>query len=323
MSIKNILFLLLTFFLLACQPNRQSGLTIVSEKIIDQLPSASGISYQNGKIWAVGDDANSVFVLNMDYDILEKYTISQLNNLVNGRIEKAIKADFESLAVIDQDVYILGSGSKEISRDTLVIFNMVDKKVEGKYNMRPLYQELLKIGGFDSSMQINIEGLVISEKEVYLLQRGNICGRNDIYQMSRTDFIAYLQTDSLPKIELFRFELPEIDSYKSGFSGACLSSDQQNIIFTSSVEATNDVYHDGEVLGSFIGMIPITGSGAMKDMQSWPLLKDGLHYKTKIESVSVIAQDDHCIQLLCASDNDNGKSGFYRINLKLNTHSHD
>ena len=323
MSIKNILILCLACFLMACESNCKTGLTIVSEEVIDHLPSASGISFQNGKIWAVGDDANSIFVLNENYDILEKYEISQLNNVVNGRIEKALKADFEALAVVDQYAYVLGSGSKEISRDTLVIFNMIDKKVAAKYNMRPLYQELLKIGGFDSSMQINIEGLVISQKEVYLFQRGNICGRNDIYQISRNDFQDYLEMDSLPEIKLYRFDLPSIAGFKSGFSGACLSTDLEHLIFTSSVEATNDVYHDGEILGSFIGMIPLAGSGAMKDIQSWPLLVKGEHYKTKLESVSVIAQEDDCIKLLCASDNDNGKSGFYKINLKLNTHSHD
>ena len=101
----------------------------------------------------------------------------------------------------------------------------------------------------------------------------------------------------------------------SGFSGACISPDKKFLIFTSSVESTLDVYHDGEVLGSFIGMIPLQGVNALNQIKSWPVKENQLFIKTKLESVCVKNQEHQLYDLLCVSDNDDGKSGIYEFTL--------
>ncbi|OYT17175.1 MAG: hypothetical protein B7C24_03945 [Bacteroidetes bacterium 4572_77] len=310
-----IAFLFIGLLLIASCNNPTETIVMESEQIIDAVPSASGVVYTKNAYWLIGDDASFLYKMNMDNQILEKFRISSLNNKKNGRLLKGLKPDFEALDLIDNNLLILGSGSKEISRDTAVLFNLTSKKVVQKKSLRKLYDRFLFVGGFDSTKSINIEAFVSDKNYCYLMHRGNVCGKNVIFQIEKNQWKTYWETNELPDVQSHFVELPKIDGYLSGFSGACLSADGQYLLFTSSVEATKDVYHDGEVLGSFVGSIPIKGEQAWLSHKAF-LLKHKDHIvKTKLESISVINYLDGVYQLLAVSDNDNGKSGIYHLTL--------
>ena len=309
------LIILITVFSCTRKPNK--ALILKGETIIQHIPSASGVVYLDHKYWLIGDDASFLFEMDSLHHLLKKYQISSMNREKNGRIQKNIKPDFEALDVYENQLLILGSGSKKMNRDTAVIFNLETKKIEGKKNLRPLYEQFLFIAGFDSSQNINIEALASDQQYVYMMHRGNICGKNVIFQIAIDDWQNYWQTDIMPEIRTHFFHLPEIKDYLSGFSGACISPDQQFLLFTASVESTSDVYHDGEVLGSFIGTIPIQGKEAWQKQDSYLLIKNDSILKTKLESISIIKQQGNTYHLLCVSDNDNGDSGIYQIELNI------
>lgn len=312
------LFIALFLMLLSCNGSKEEAVLVVSQKIITNVPSASGLHYLNGSIWLVGDDAIEVFEMDEDLQIQNQYQISSIRNKKDGRVLKSIKADFESMDYFDSKLLMLGSGSKIIARDTAVLFDMIQRKIILQSNTRLLFDHLMEIGNIDTSVSINIEGLASDDQYFYLLHRGNIDGNNNIYRIGKKELLHYLKTNDLPKVDCFRFNLPEIEGYLSGFSGACISPDQKYLLFTSSVEATQDVYHDGEVLGSFIGYIPLDGEGKMSNLKAWPVQKDEVILKTKLESISVLSQEKDQFKLICVSDNDNGESGVYRLIMNIN-----
>lgn len=307
-------FLLL---ILSCNPPKKETLNLISQKIITKVPSASGVQYLDGSIWLVGDDAIAIFQLDEELQIQNQYQISSMRNKEEGRIIKSIKADFESMDFFDSKFLILGSGSKMVNRDTAVLFDLESREIINKINFRSLYNHFMEIGKIDTAVSINIEGLASDQKYFYLLHRGNIDGNNNVYRIQKKDLLHYIKTQEIPHVDCFKFQLPKMDGYLSGFSGACVSPDHKYLLFTSSVEATTDVYHDGEVLGSFIGYIPLDKIGSLSPVKTWPLELDGVVLKTKLESLSVIDQKEGRFKLICVSDNDNGQSGVYHIDMNI------
>ncbi len=306
-------------YLTSCENKCEDALVLQGETIITNVPSGSGIICKGENIWMIGDDASFLFELDKNHEVHSKYQISLMSRKENGRLMKSIKPDFESMDFFDDQLLIMGSGSKNINRDTAVLFDFEKREIITKVSFRPLFQQFLMMGGFDSLQSINMEGLASDSQYFYLLHRGNICGKNIIFQIKIEELMQFITEDKLPEIQLHFFDLPKIDAYQSGFSGACITPDQNYLIYTSSVESTNDVYHDGEVLGSFIGLIPITGSQAWTTHHSVLLKKNDSVLATKLESVCVKGQNGNKLNLVCVSDNDNGESGIYKIQLDLKT----
>lgn len=305
-------------FIIACQ-HPEEPLTIESFKNLTEIPSASGVEVYDNEIWMVGDDNPFLFQYDKDLNLIQKYKISDADSMINNRVVKTQKADFESLAVFQNNLLILSSGSKTISRDTIFVFNLDKKQLKRKINVRTLYNQFLNIGNFDSLQQVNIEGLAYAKDHFFIINRGNIGHKNIIFKIEKEDFLSYLRESKIPDIETLNFSLPDIDAYESGFSGACFSKDGAYLFFTSSVEATRDVYQDGEVLGSFIGRINLTTN----QINYWPLKKNDQFVKTKLESISIIEQKSDYVRLICTSDNDDGTSGVYHLKLNFKTDSYE
>jgi len=314
------LFLLFlpTLFMISCQ-HHEEPLKIDSFKNMTEIPSASGVVVVNNEIWMVGDDSPYLFQFDMNLDLIQKYKISAADSMFNNRVVKSEKADFESLAVFKNDLLILSSGSKVNFRDSIFIFNLEKSQLIRKFNIRTLYNQFLNIGDFDSLQQINIEGFAYAMDHFFILNRGNIGHKNFIFRIEKEEFLRYLSENKIPNIETLIFYLPEIDAFRSGFSGACLSKDGEYLFFTSSVEATNDVYQDGEVLGSFIGRINLNTN----QMNYWPLKENDQFVKTKLESISIIEQKTDYVRFICTSDDDDGTSGVYHLTLHFKTDSYE
>jgi len=307
-----IYLLFLTLFVFSCTNNQEDGLVIESFENLQEIPSASGVQVIGEEIWMVGDDSPYLFQFDKNLNLLHKYLISSIGSESERRIDKSIKPDFESIAKIGDSLFILGSGSVKGPRDTLVIFSVNRKEIINKYCVRSLYNQFF-YPAEDTAVQKNIEGLAISKKNIFILTRGNIDGKNDIFQVSIHDFNQYLNHKIQLERIIHRFELPKIDKYLSGFSGACLSEDASYLFFTSSVEATQDVYHDGEVLGSFLGRINLRTN----EMDYWPVKENNKFVITKLESISIVESNSEFIRFICTSDNDDGSSGVYHLKLNL------
>jgi len=318
LKLSFLIYLTALFFLSACKSVVTESLVLQSEKIITTIPSASGLICHNNSMLLVGDDASFIFEIDDQLKIQNTYRISFMNKMENGRINSSIKPDFEAIDLFDGKLLVMGSGSKLMSRDTAVLFDLKSREIITKVSFRPLFQKFLKIGAYDSLQSINMEGLASDRNNFYFLHRGNICGNNIVFQIKKEELLNYIRTSELPNITFKKFDLPTINGYQSGFSGACVSPDESLLIFTCSVESTGDVYHDGEVLGSFIGYISMTGENAWKDVSVYPVMGSDSLVKTKLESVCVSKVSNEQYWLTAVSDNDNGQSGVYQFLFSIN-----
>lgn len=129
------------------------------------------------------------------------------------------------------------------------------------------------------------------------------------------NYLFYFQS-KLPDFTSYVFDLPMINDKQSGFSRACYSPQENALYFTISVERTDDVYNDGEILGSFIGKIQINNQ-MNKKLGYWPIKDSSYLFElSKMKTLYTLEGRSFGIQFFGLSDNDNGKTGFYQFILQ-------
>ena len=175
---------------------------------------------------------------------------------------------------------------------------------------------MMKVAKFPSNDQINIEGLAISNDKVYLANRGNSF-ENLLFTFSKKDFFNYLlrETRPLPKIEVTKIIAPKIGKHQSTLSGLDYISNNNSLVFTTSIELTENAYHDGLVLGSFIGLIPIselTNNVNLEQFSNIMFNNKGI-IPTKAESITITEDKNNELHAVVVSDNDNGVSELFKI----------
>lgn len=284
-----------------------------------ELSSASGVEFYEGSTFIVGDDSPWLFILNEKYGISEKVKLSSLDTLVNNRTPKTLKADFEAMVKLNIDkkehLLIVSSGSSEFTRDTAYLVSLKPEQNITRRNLRPLYEKIKRTAKITEKDEINIEGLAMDQTNTYLLHRGNVSG-NFIALVNTDQFINYLSSNSnqIPDISVFYFELPVYNNLRSGFSGACITADGEKILFTASLEETDDVINDGKVLGSFIGLIDLDQLSEGK-YQSVLVKQNGEILAKKLEGISIKSHSQNNMNVLVVCDNDDGTSDLFEMEI--------
>ena len=180
-----------------------------------------------------------------------------------------------------------------------------------------MYEKIKIEAGIGEDDEINIEGLAVSGNKIFLLHRGNVSG-NLVVSTDKDQLLDYiLDLDSeVPAIFVYRFQLPEYNGTKSGFSGACMLPGDRGILFTASLEETSSVYDDGNVAGSYIGVIPL--DGIMQGSYNAALvMKNGEVLAKKLEGIAVKSAQDNKIDVFVVSDNDDGTSDLFEFRIKI------
>jgi uncharacterized protein DUF6929 len=321
---KSYLLILTSLLILVSCIKNYGDQIILSEPrltpIYNKLPSASGIAVSNHSIYIVGDDSPWLYQLDRDLIIIEKTRLSSIDSIINGRTPKKLKADFECAELLISDtleeLVVISSGSSPISRDTAYILVPEDHTTLISKNIRPLYESIKFVSKIDSINEINIEGITFSDTHAYLFHRGNV-SENIIIRIPLNNFINYLKKkeQQVPDFDIFNFNLPEYNGIKSGFSGACMLPDNSGIIFTASMEDTNDEVSDGKVLGSYIGIIPLAKLNEGQYVVSL-LKKGGSPLEKKLEGIEII-NSDKTLQMISVCDNDDGTSDIIQFELKF------
>lgn len=313
---------IITLGLFSCSNHaeKQFSYEITKHIYYPNLSSASGITTIQDKLVLVGDDLPWLVELNPNFSTGMYTQISGIDSVVDGRTPYQMKADYECMESFSDDgltkILILSSGSKKVYRDTAILLTYKDRYYIRRQNIRPLY-EMIRSKAEMKDEEINIEGLAVSNEKVYLFQRGNISG-NFIAGISRKEFLNYVNSGEMEisDLNIYPFDLPEKDKVKSGFSGACMIPGQDSILFTASMENTQTVTGDGEIIGSYIGIIPL------KDLPSGKYTAQLLTWGNKsvvkkIEGICVRKKTGNEMDVITVSDNDNGTSDLYRIKLKI------
>lgn len=293
----------------------------VSKHHEKEIASASGVEKLNNKFYIIGDDTPFVYITDSANRIISKIQISKIDSINNGRTPKSIKADFEAIGKPNSDdLVIISSGSLEKTRDTVHIININTKTITSK-NVRDLYNRIKQDAHIPETNEINIEGMAFSADKVFLLNRGNV-SENLIIEMSKQQFLDYLKYDTeIPRFIIYKFILPRYGSVVAGFSGACIHPDNSGIIFSASMEDTNDEINDGEILGSLLGYTAFDELSEGKYIYRELMDDNGKLFELKVEGVCVDEYSSNYsdkLELVMVCDNDNGTSDIIKANVLIN-----
>ena len=282
------------------------------------VPSASGIEMFKDRYYVIGDDSQFLFILNSDRSLLRKVKLFEPEEIEKGRIPKKLKADLEAISVISIDrkdyLLVIGSGSKP-AREKAFVINLNDPDDVMAYSLSSLYEVFRSDNSITGGEKLNIEGLASDDSKLFLFQRGNIGGKNVMIEIATEDFLKVINGGKIPDYKLVQFNLPSIQGIPSGFSGATYMADSGLLIYTASVEDTENEIDDGKVMGSLVGIIDM---GKDKSAKNVFLKQNGGFLPVKIESLTIHSKNrENEFILATVTDNDQGGSELILLDLYL------
>ncbi|MBC6994553.1 hypothetical protein QWY85_06210 [Neolewinella lacunae] len=272
------------------------------------FPSGSGIVHVGDHYYAIGDDAPYLFKLDAAFAVVEKIPLLEVDTFSGTRISKPDKPDFETLEKIgDTELVVFGSGSKSPQRDVFVRILLEDSITVEKYVTTAFYTALKSLPIFAGS-ELNLEAVAYRNGQIFLFNRK----KNLVLQFPYVEVLAYLQgVGDFPIPMATEFTLPAINGVEAGFSGATALEGQAKIIFTASVEDTDNAYDDGEILGSFLGTIDLFDDALGGELHYIQL--PGSAGVVKVESITVTAETSpSSAAVVLITDNDRGDSDLFR-----------
>lgn len=256
------------------------------------IGSASGLVYLNETLYIISDNSSYLYEYHISDTTLHK--ISLVENPQENILKKD-KPDFEAIAQKKDKLVIIGSGSTA-NRERTFVYDTLNKKVSEK-TLKELYQRIKSQLHF-TDKELNIEGFLFDEKELYFFQRGN--GNPD-----KNGIIRAYDNREDSKLTFTPFDLPKIKNVAATFTDAVLVDG--TIYFLATAEDTTSTYLDGEVLGSIIGTIDL------KTMQliDWIQITDN----HKFEGLTLFKKTTTEMEFLLCEDNDTEKleSNIYKL----------
>jgi len=290
------------------------------------LPSGSGMTWHAGRYFVVGDDSPYLFTLNRKFAITDRSMLQDFPVQKNGRIAKDIKPDYEAMATVvwNGAVWnlILGSGGKRGTREGGLLVPTDGKSPSHRRDMAVLYRDFAALAGFKAGQAVNIEALALTHDDAYFFNRGN-ADRNILFKVALGDLMAYMtgKADKIADIRLHEARLPQLMGFEAGFSGADYWPEMESLVYTASVEGSGNAYDDGAVLGSYLGLIPLSilKDGASLDLSrsAQRVSKAGTPLKTKVESIALTHTGRRRATGAMVSDNDDGSSEFFDVVLTI------
>lgn len=288
-------------------------LSLQSSTVFPDIPSASGIEYHNGHFYIAGDDACCIYCLDDNFALVRATPIPGPEQY---RIAKREKKDWESLAIVETDgrkvLLLLGSGSLSPQRDYAAIWDF-GQESPSLLDLGPFYTQLRK----DGLTELNIEGATTFGKGILLGSRGHKQHPHNTLVYSPAAEIWKSQS-ALHYSELL---LPEEATGFTGISGLAWWEEKDCLFFTASSEDTANVYDDGSIGESRVGLIRNASSALLQSTiqpDEWIKLEEiaPVFMKKKIESICV-RETGNTPELILVADNDDGSSHLFRLLMKI------
>lgn len=306
------IFFVLLVSIFSCK-SADMRFNIKSHKTHQHIPSASGIAQLKDSFYVIGDDSPYLFMLDKEFELISQTLIYPYEGeMLEGRIPKPDKPDIEALESVGENEIIgFGSGSKSPQRDVFIHISVNDSIHVESYSLTSFYN-ILKNMDVLQGHELNIEAAAYFSNKLYLFNRG----KNVIFSMDYQEFLNHVSGDALcPNIEFETYSLPTIKGIEAGFSGATASQDGELLLVTSSVEDTDNAYDDGEVLGSYIGVITLDSGRPIQGIQ-WTEI-DSINIPLKVESILIEKElGTRNMDVVLVTDNDGGASVILRGNLR-------
>lgn len=310
------------------------NISVLKHVHLTSIPSASAVEVINGNIYIVGDDSSFLYVLKYDLTILAKVPLyeAKSDHIVDNRILKKKKADLECITKLMINGYphllILGSGSKSPRRDVAFLV-----KLPTPYNRNHLVWEVSLIKWYSflrmhedaagDTGVLNFEAAASTSSYLYIFNREN----NAVLRFDMPEFIEFIQghTEGVPFPTVIKAHLPEIESIRSGFSGADYFDGK--LFFTAAAENTSNAIDDGEVMGSAVGIVSFDGeekqrgkvaNGFTATISDFTLIPKIESSPLKVESISVYEKENDSTYIAIAvCDDDLGASDILMLQLDI------
>ncbi len=285
---------------------------------LTEVPSASGIEHVGDEYYAIGDNATWLFVLDTTFKMTSKFSLGTYPADDGGLMTKSAKHDFEAMTEIDWNedryLFIFGSGSKQPFRFEGKLIDLTKRNVVRTFSLQKFYEILREEAKLDSE-ELNIEAAATLNGKLYLFNRG----KNKVIVADVDHFMNFIsgESESL-KLKSYSIDLPQIHHVKAGFSGAVGDNRNDRILFTASVENTDDWVQDGEILGSFIGVIDVKNLQQHYTPESVRIKAKNGKSAFKVESIAIIEGDGNSYKCVVVTDNDGLNSELLQIDLRLN-----
>lgn len=292
----------------------QTFAVVTQSIMLEDVPSGSAIrAAGNGSFWIVSDDAPYLYRVSSDGRTLDSIRLAHLTTALH-RIPKAEKPDYEAAVLAEVDgvecLLAFGSGSHETMRDSMSIIPLKGDGAQGVYSLTKVYgriRQTISIEGKD----FNIEGAALEAEQLVLFNRGT--GHLITFELTAfLDEVLGRGTTNAPSAA--RVEIPSTDSFPPGLSGGAFI-DKNRLLFCASAEATTDWYADGEVLGSYIGLVDLSEPSKPRLISFSPLVdKAGKPVKDKLEGIDLVREKEGTIfEIVGVVDNDDGTSKLLHI----------
>lgn len=285
----------------------------MSRQRLDFVPSASGVVKFYENFYVAGDDSPYLFCIDTNFNLTSKTLIYPSHKMQGETIPKAHKPDFEAMEMVsDKEVLIVGSGSLSPQRDICILVTLGKTISYKTYNITGFYDYLRQLDHLKNH-ELNIEGLAYDGHLLYFFNRG----QNLIISVPYQAFLTYCKTGTpIPVPNVKSYTLPAIGGLEAGFSGATFCKENKLLIFTASVEDTPNAYDDGDILGSFLGLIKlknneISDTFIIKKIpnQTFPLKIEGITIDKSLSTTQT--------KLVLVTDNDGEPSEIIRLQLNL------
>lgn len=294
---------------------------VVERKDLFQIASASGLAEIPEGWLVVGDDFIDLYWLDADGELHGQWPISATPAvIVNGRVPKKHKRDFEAIASWRQgkqtQLLIFGSGSKLPQRSYIVQAAWQEKLLSSQeVQAEAFYQHILQVAKIGPE-QLNIEGAAVFDGKLVLLNRG----MNQSILLDLKAFNTYLSggcKGNPPALSIQNYKLPDIGGIQLGMSGACTDLRRNRLYFCASAEDSVDWIQDGEVLGSYVGWIvrPTAGDGG--ELFAMPVVDEaGQITADKIEAIGLLPPVNGNVQVMALTDTDGSHSQMLILELR-------
>jgi hypothetical protein len=292
---------------------------LIQTKLLPDFPSGSAINFFNDRLFLVGDDANHLVVLDMQYNAIDSLP---LFHFPEKRISKKEKTDFEASAIIAlqgvDHLLIVGSGAKKIRKRLFLLpisHSLPDLPHLQIIETSTFLDRVEKAG----VSELNLEGVTTAAGNVILSNRGNQKNTTNHLIVTTPEF--WMQQEGA-SIYLIALEVMAQKKDVPGVSDIHYDRSLDLLLLLLSSEATDNAYDDGAIGDSYIGIVRHFSTKMKSEriaMDEMICLTDAHPEfdKQKMEGVCVEKIDGSTLMLHMISDNDTGDTRLFKFELQI------
>jgi hypothetical protein len=286
---------------------------------LPDFPSGSSINFYDDKLFLVGDDSNSILILDSSY---EKIGSVQLFEHPEKRVPKKEKTDFEASLFLTIDgveyLLVMGSGSKRL-RKKIYLIPFQERKLDLSRSSiidTDIFVDRVQSSGVD---EVNFEGVTFMGTSLVISNRGN--RKNITNHLIITDE-RFWTNQSEVMMRVTPLQVPSLSSNVPGVSELYYEESLDLLLIALSSEDTDNAYNDGAIGNSYIGWIRNFRSKIVNSVftiEGIVCLPD-IHpdfAREKIEGLCIEQIADNSLILHLISDNDQGESKLFKVKMPI------